>query len=157
VAVPIDIQLAAPEVETRLALLRPRAVIVLRDSHSVTRNAAVRHGLTVIEAAAEECGRLGLCFDVPRTGPRRCLKILNQLPQLSFYRLREPPLLINICQITIRSSESCARSDGARTWSARFRMDNRRSTWLRRGLRHIAGTAWSTKRYLNTEPLKDQR
>ena len=68
VAVPIDIQLAAPEVETRLALLRPRAVIVLRDGHSVTRSVAVRHGLTVIEAAAEDCGRLGLCFDVPRTG-----------------------------------------------------------------------------------------
>jgi hypothetical protein len=74
VAVPIDIQLAAPEVESRLALLRPRAVIVLRDSHSVTRNAAVRHGLTVIEAAAEECGRLGLCFDVPRTGPPALLE-----------------------------------------------------------------------------------
>jgi putative transposase len=24
-------------------------------------------------------------------------------------------------------------------------------------LRHIAGTAWSTKRYLNIEPLKDQQ
>ena len=31
VAVPIDIQLAAPEVETRLALLRPRAVLVPQD------------------------------------------------------------------------------------------------------------------------------
>jgi acyl-CoA synthetase (AMP-forming)/AMP-acid ligase II len=74
VAVPIDIQLAAPEVETRLALLRPCAVIVPQDSHSVTRNVAVRHGLTVIEAAAEGCGKLGLCFDVPRTGPPALLE-----------------------------------------------------------------------------------
>ena len=73
VAVPIDLQLAAPEVETRLALLRPRAVVVPQDSHSVTRNVAVRLGLTVIEAAAEG-GRLGLCFDVPRTGPPALLE-----------------------------------------------------------------------------------
>ena len=74
VAVPIDIQLAAPEVETRLALLRPRAVIVLRQSHSVTRDVAERHGLTVIEAAVERDGKLGLCFDVPRAGPPALLE-----------------------------------------------------------------------------------
>jgi hypothetical protein len=28
---------------------------------------------------------------------------------------------------------------------------------LAAGLRHIAGTAWSTKRYLNIELLKDQQ
>ena len=69
VAVPIDLQLAAPEVETRLALLRARAVIVLRGSHSVTRNVAVRDSLTVIEAAVEQSNRLGLCFDVPPNQP----------------------------------------------------------------------------------------
>ena len=74
VAVPIDLQLAASEIETRLALLHARAVIVLRGSHSVTRDVAVRHGLTVIEAAAEQGSRLGLCFDVPRTGPLALLE-----------------------------------------------------------------------------------
>ena len=74
VAVPIDLQLAAPEVETRLALLRARAVIVLRGSHSVTRNVAVRDSLTVIEAAVEQSNRLGLCFDVPRTSPPALLE-----------------------------------------------------------------------------------
>ena len=74
VAVPIDIQLAAPEVETRLALLRPRAVLVSQDSLSVARSVAVRHGLTVIEAGAEGSGKLGLCLDVPRTGPPSLLE-----------------------------------------------------------------------------------
>ena len=74
VAVPIDIQLAAPEVETRLALLRPRAVLVSQDSLSVTRNVAVRQGLTVFEAGAEGSGKLGLCLDVPRTGPPSLLE-----------------------------------------------------------------------------------
>ena len=68
VAVPIDTKLTAPEVETRLTLLRPRAVIVLRDSESVTRNVAARYQLSIIEAVADDRGRLGLCFDVPRTG-----------------------------------------------------------------------------------------
>jgi acyl-CoA synthetase (AMP-forming)/AMP-acid ligase II len=74
VAVPIDMQLAAPEVETRMELLRPRAVIVLRQSPSVARDVALRLGLTVIEAAAENSSRLGLCFDVPQTGAAASLE-----------------------------------------------------------------------------------
>jgi hypothetical protein len=34
---------------------------------------------------------------------------------------------------------------------------NPRSPSPQQGLRHIAGTAWSTKRYLNIELLKDQQ
>jgi hypothetical protein len=45
---------------------------------------------------------------------------------------------------TTRSSASCVRSGGAALNLAAAR------------LRHIAGTAWSTKRYLNIELLKDQ-
>ena len=95
VAVPIDIQLAAPEVETRLALLRPRAVIVFQDSHSVTRNVAVRDGLTVIEAAPKALASLGCALMSPEPALRHYLKILIPMPQLSFYRLRELLLLLN--------------------------------------------------------------
>jgi acyl-coenzyme A synthetase/AMP-(fatty) acid ligase len=68
VAVPMDLQLAAPEVDMRLAMLRARAVIVLRGSHSIVRSVAIRKNLTVIEATAEQSNRLGLCFNAPRTG-----------------------------------------------------------------------------------------
>ena len=94
VAVPIDIQLAAPEVETRLALLRPRAVIVLRRRHSVTRNVAVRDSLTVIEAAAEEVTGSGCALTFPNQPPA-LLEDPDPLPRLSFYRLRELLLLPN--------------------------------------------------------------
>lgn len=40
---------------------------------------------------------------------------------------------------------------------ARSRTANPPSTWPRLGLRHIAGTACSTKRYLNIELLEDQQ
>ena len=42
-------------------------------------------------------------------------------------------------------------------WSAHLRMGNRHSTWLPLGCATSPGTAWSTKRYLNIELLKDQQ
>jgi putative transposase len=41
-------------------------------------------------------------------------------------------------------------------WSAHFRTDNALNLAAAR-LRHVAGTAWSSKRYLNMELLKDQQ
>ena len=68
VAIPIDMQLTAPEVERRLALLRPRAVVLLRDVSSAAREAALRRGLDIIEASRESSGRLGLILHAPQIG-----------------------------------------------------------------------------------------
>ena len=54
VAVPIDTQLTAPEIGERLAMLRPRAVIVPGDGPSATRDVAVDGGLPVIAAHSED-------------------------------------------------------------------------------------------------------
>jgi len=69
VAVPIDTQLTAPEIDGRLALLRPRAVIVPGDGHSAARDVATGRGLTVIEADSEGPGKLGVNLSVPEIGP----------------------------------------------------------------------------------------
>jgi oxalate---CoA ligase len=65
VAMPIDTQLTAPEIDQRLAMLRPRAVIVPGDGLSATRDVARGHGLTVIEARSERTGSLGVNLRVP--------------------------------------------------------------------------------------------
>ena len=57
---------------------------------------------------------------------------------------------------TIRSSASCARSDDGRAWSVHSPMESALNLAAAR-LRHIAGSTWSTKRYLNIELLKDQQ
>jgi acyl-CoA synthetase (AMP-forming)/AMP-acid ligase II len=69
VAVPIDTQLTASEIEGRLALLRPRAVIVPGDSHSATREVALSRGLAVIEALREGSGKLGIHLSATKVGP----------------------------------------------------------------------------------------
>jgi oxalate---CoA ligase len=70
VAVPIDTQLTSPEIDERLALLRPRAVIVPRDGHSAARDVATGRGLTVIEAdSGGPTNKLGVNFGVPEIGP----------------------------------------------------------------------------------------
>ena len=53
-------------------------------------------------------------------------------------------------------SVSCARSDGTRVVGA-FPDGQSALNLAAARLRHIAGTAWSTKRYLNIELLKDQQ
>jgi oxalate---CoA ligase len=60
VAVPIDTQLTAPEIERRLALLRPHAVIVPANHPSAARDAAVGLGLGIIDASSASGGKLGL-------------------------------------------------------------------------------------------------
>jgi transposase-like protein len=57
---------------------------------------------------------------------------------------------------TIRSSGCCARSGGAPGSLGHSLMGSPPSTSPQPRLRHVAGTAWSTKRYLNMELLKDQ-
>ena len=69
VAVPIDTQLTAPEIDERLALLRPSAVIVPGDSPSAARDVAKDRGLIVVEARREDAGKLGLNLIVPKAGP----------------------------------------------------------------------------------------
>ena len=71
VAIPIDTQLTAPEIDERLAMLRPRAVIVPGDGPSATRDVAVDHGLPIITANREGTAKLGLNLSVPRSARRR--------------------------------------------------------------------------------------
>jgi acyl-CoA synthetase (AMP-forming)/AMP-acid ligase II len=69
VAVPIDTQLTGPEIDQRLALLRPRAVIAPGDSHSAARAVAIGRGLPVIEANSEGEHDLDVKLSVPWVGP----------------------------------------------------------------------------------------
>ncbi len=69
VAVPIDMKLTASEIERRMELLRPDAVIVSGDSPSVAREIAMRLGLTVIEASFGFPGRLGLDLSASQVAP----------------------------------------------------------------------------------------
>jgi oxalate---CoA ligase len=68
IAVPLDPNLTLPELETRLALLRPDAILLLQGSDSAARQVAQQHGLTLIEAINEE-GKLGCRFVTPQLEP----------------------------------------------------------------------------------------
>ena len=68
VAVPIDTQLTAPEIDRRLESLRPRAVIVPADGPSPAREAAMGRGVAVIEAVRRNRGELGLDLSAPKIG-----------------------------------------------------------------------------------------
>ena len=68
-AIPIDTQLTALEINGRLASLRPRAVIVPADEPSAAREAAIARGVAVIEAVREETGKLHLDLKAPQIGP----------------------------------------------------------------------------------------
>jgi acyl-CoA synthetase (AMP-forming)/AMP-acid ligase II len=69
IAVPIDTQLTAPEIDSRLESLRPRAVMVPAEHSSAAREAAIARGVPVIEAAREKPDRLGLDLKAPQIGP----------------------------------------------------------------------------------------
>ena len=58
---------------------------------------------------------------------------------------------------TIRCSDCCARSGDARAWSALSGMGESALNLAAARLRHVAGAAWSTKRYLNIGLLTDQQ
>ena len=68
VAVPIDTQLTAPEIDGRLESLRPRAVIVPANGPSPAREVAMGRGVAVIEAVREDRGKLGLDLSAPKIG-----------------------------------------------------------------------------------------
>ena len=68
VAVPIDTQLTAPEIDGRLESLRPRAVIVPANGPSPAREVAMGRGVAVIEAVREDRGKLGLELSAPKIG-----------------------------------------------------------------------------------------
>jgi oxalate---CoA ligase len=68
VAVPIDTQLTAHEIEGRLVALRPRAVIVPEEGPSPAREAAMGCGVAVIAAVQEDRGKVGLDLSAPKIG-----------------------------------------------------------------------------------------
>jgi putative transposase len=80
---------------------------------------------------------------------------LVTMPSLAYYTFPEEHWR------RIRTNKSagthrCARSDGASVLSARSRNGQSAVDLAAAELRHIAGTPWSTKRYLNIELLKEQ-
>jgi len=70
VAVPIDPKLTVTEVERCLAILRPSAIVVLRDHGSAARAAAERQGVSIIEADFSS----GLSLTMPTFRPPAPLK-----------------------------------------------------------------------------------
>jgi acyl-CoA synthetase (AMP-forming)/AMP-acid ligase II len=68
IAIPLDPRLALPEVERRLALLRPAAIILPENAPSASRTLAERGGLPIIEAGLPEHGTLGARFTIPAVG-----------------------------------------------------------------------------------------
>jgi oxalate---CoA ligase len=69
VALPLDPKLTLPEIEARLILLRPSAVLLPRASRTAARTAAEQLGIAIIEATAADDGKLGLQLIAPRVGP----------------------------------------------------------------------------------------
>jgi acyl-CoA synthetase (AMP-forming)/AMP-acid ligase II/thioesterase domain-containing protein len=68
VALPLDPKLTLPEIEARLILLRPSAVLLPRGSRTAARTAAEQQGIAVIEAIAADDGKLGLQLLAPQVG-----------------------------------------------------------------------------------------
>src|SRR5262245_35986752 len=69
VALPLDPKLTLPEIEARLILLRPSAVLLPRGGRTAARTAAEQQGIAIIEAIADDDGKLGLQLLVPQVGP----------------------------------------------------------------------------------------
>jgi oxalate---CoA ligase len=68
VAVPIDIELTLPEVDRSFAVIRPAAVVLLKDTPSPARTVAERRNTPIIEVASPDGGKLDLHLDIPRVG-----------------------------------------------------------------------------------------
>jgi oxalate---CoA ligase len=69
VALPLDPKLTLPEIEARLTLLRPDAVLLPRGGKTAARTAAEQQGIAIIEAIAADDGTLGLQLVAPQVGP----------------------------------------------------------------------------------------
>jgi acyl-coenzyme A synthetase/AMP-(fatty) acid ligase len=68
IAVPLDPKLTVPELERRLSLLRPSAMLLMRGSSSPARTVADRHGLAIIEAGLAKVGNLALDLEAKKIG-----------------------------------------------------------------------------------------
>ena len=68
VAVPLDPKLTFAEVERCLLILRPSAVIVLRDTSSAARHVAEQHRIPIIDASTRQHGKLGFQLTAPTIG-----------------------------------------------------------------------------------------
>jgi oxalate---CoA ligase len=66
VAIPLNPKHTLDEIERCFAILRPDAVILLRDSDSAARRAAERNNLAIIEGIPAKQGSLGLKLDMPQ-------------------------------------------------------------------------------------------
>lgn len=64
-AIPIDPKLTVSEVDRCLGILRPQAVVVLRDNISAARSVAQQRGFPIIEVGISHAGKLGLTWAVP--------------------------------------------------------------------------------------------
>jgi acyl-CoA synthetase (AMP-forming)/AMP-acid ligase II/acyl carrier protein len=67
-AVPIDPKLTVPEVNRCLQILRPDAVLLLRETASAARSVARERGVPIIEASVAQPGKLPLTFAAPKIG-----------------------------------------------------------------------------------------
>jgi acyl-CoA synthetase (AMP-forming)/AMP-acid ligase II len=67
-AVPIDIKLTLPEVDRSFAVIRPAAVVLLKDTPSPARTIAERRDTPIIELASPDREKLGLNLVIPRVG-----------------------------------------------------------------------------------------
>ena len=65
ITIPLDPRLVLPEVERRLALLRPAAIVLIKDAPSAARTLAERSSLPIIEADLAEHGTLKVRFTIP--------------------------------------------------------------------------------------------
>jgi acyl-CoA synthetase (AMP-forming)/AMP-acid ligase II len=68
IAIPLDPRLALPEVERRLTLLRPAAIVLPENAPSAARTLAEQGGLPIIEAGVPEPGTLAPRFTIPEVG-----------------------------------------------------------------------------------------
>ena len=66
VTIPLNPRLTVREIEVCLATLQPDAVLLMKDSHSATRQAAECHGLTIVEAIPLKDGVLGFSIVAPQ-------------------------------------------------------------------------------------------
>ena len=68
VAVPIDIKLTLPEIDRSFAVIRPAAVVLLKDTSSPARTIAERRDTPIIELPSPDRAKLALHLVVPRLG-----------------------------------------------------------------------------------------
>jgi oxalate---CoA ligase len=86
VAVPVDLRLALPEIEKRIALVHPAAIVLQEGTPSTVRTLAEHLGVPIIETVTSEKRVLDLRFLIPHSGPAAPLDEAN--PQASAFILQ---------------------------------------------------------------------